>query len=199
MRGPATCRCSEAAAWTSGRTSTTMTFAKICGVVRYAVTAFAGCRDDREAVSTSDTESAYRAGAAIRLTPASSSIATTSRVVGLVGEHHRPEPELSFRARRDALGVSEVRAGARGAPAIVAVSRVLIVLFIVAGTVVIALGLCTPREDPRQRDLRPCTEPARVVRPEQPLVEPRQHVVAPDEPAVSPALEREVDPLRRLR
>jgi len=42
-------------------------------------------------------------------------------------------------------------------------------------------------------------DPPRVVRPEQPLVEPRQHIVAPDEPAVSPALEREVDPLRRRR
>jgi hypothetical protein len=67
-------------------------------------------------------------------------------VVGLMGE--QPEPELSFRARVDAQGVSEVRVGARGAPAIVAITRVLIVLFIVAGAVVIGMVLRTPRENP---------------------------------------------------
>jgi hypothetical protein len=88
---------------------------------------------------------------------ATSSVTEPARaacVVGLAGEH--PEPELSFGARLDAQGVSEVRAGARGAPAIVAMVRVLIVLFIVAGAVVIAMELRTPREGPRRQG--PCTE-----------------------------------------
>jgi hypothetical protein len=42
-------------------------------------------------------------------------------------------------------------------------------------------------------------DPSRVVRPEQPFVELGQHILAPDEPAVPPAFEREVDPLRRRR
>jgi len=87
-------------------------------------------------------------------TPIVTEPARATCVVGLVGEH--PEPELSFGARLDAQGVSEVRAGARGAPAIVAMARVLIVLFIVAGAVVIAMELRTPREDPRRQG--PCTE-----------------------------------------
>jgi hypothetical protein len=68
----------------------------------------------------------------------------------------QPEPALSFGARVDPQGVSEVRAGARGAPAIVAMARVLIVLFIAAGAVVIGMLLRTPREDPRR--CGPCTE-----------------------------------------
>jgi hypothetical protein len=40
-------------------------------------------------------------------------------------------------------------------------------------------------------------DPSRVVRPEQPRVEPRQHVLAPDEPPMSPSLGREIDQLRR--
>ena len=68
-----------------------------------------------------------------------------------------PEPELSFGARLDLQGVSEVRAGARGPVAIAAVARVLIVLLIVAGAVAITMALCAPREDSR-RKLGPCTE-----------------------------------------
>lgn len=82
--------------------------------------------------------------------------ARVTRLVRFADEH--AEPELSFGARLDPQGISEVRAGARGAPAIVAVARVLIVLFIVAGAVVITMGFRTPREDPRRRGLGPCTE-----------------------------------------
>jgi hypothetical protein len=42
-------------------------------------------------------------------------------------------------------------------------------------------------------------DPPRVVRPEQPLVDPGQHILAPDEPAVSLPLEPEVDPFRCQR
>jgi hypothetical protein len=73
-----------------------------------------------------------------RVTPPTSTVTGPARVaciVRLVDE--QPEPELSFSARVDPQGVSEVRAAARGASAIVAIARVLIVLFIVAGAVVI--------------------------------------------------------------
>jgi hypothetical protein len=90
--------------------------------------------------------------------PAASTVLELPRVVGRLAPFTpEPEPALSFGARIDPRGVSEVRAGARGAPAIVALARVLIVLFLVAGAVVIAvvigMGLRTPREDPRRQDL----------------------------------------------
>lgn len=94
---------------------------------------------------------------------AASTVLELPRVVGrLAPLTPEPEPALSFGARIDPRGVSEVRAGPHGAPAIVALARVLIVLFLVAGAVVIAvvigMGLRTPREDHRRQDLGRCTE-----------------------------------------
>lgn len=112
-----------------------------------------------------------------------STVAEPPRIVGLVNEHHHPEraptvaelprtepprierrtelpapePALSFDGQLDLRGVSsKVRADARSPLAVVAV--VLIVLFIVAGAVLIARGGGTSREAPGRKDLGRCTE-----------------------------------------
>lgn len=66
-----------------------------------------------------------------------------------------PEPALSFDGQLNLRGVSKVRADARSPLAVVAV--VLIVLFIVAGVVLVARG-GTQREEFRREDLGRCTE-----------------------------------------
>jgi hypothetical protein len=65
--------------------------------------------------------------------------------------------EFVFGLRHDPRGATEVRAGARGAPAITAVARVLIVLIVVTGIVAVAVGL-RAREAPRRREPGPCIE-----------------------------------------
>jgi hypothetical protein len=113
-----------------------------------------------------------------RPNPATESTVTElPRIVGLVNEHHRPEPaatiaelprterraeppapepELSFGGQLDLRGVSKARADARSPLAIVAV--VLIVLFIVAGVVLVARSGGTRREEPPREELGRCTE-----------------------------------------
>jgi hypothetical protein len=113
-----------------------------------------------------------------------STAAEHPRIVGLVHEHHRPkraqtsivtslcrvqlpriegrteppapEPALSFDGQLDLRGVSKVRADARSPLAVIAV--VLIVLFIVAGVVLVARGGDTRGAEPRREDLGRCTE-----------------------------------------
>jgi hypothetical protein len=65
--------------------------------------------------------------------------------------------EFAFDLQHDPQGVTKVRAGARGVPAITALACSLIVLFVVAGIVAIDMGPRTPREAPRRRET-PCTE-----------------------------------------
>jgi hypothetical protein len=67
-----------------------------------------------------------------------------------------PEPALSFDGQLDLRGVSKVRADARSPLAVVAV--VLIVLFVVAGVVLIARSGGRQREEPHREDLGRCTE-----------------------------------------
>jgi hypothetical protein len=77
-----------------------------------------------------------------------------------VNEHDRPEPapELSFGLRVESQGAGQVRAGAHGKPAIVALQRVLIALVLVAGAMAIVRSLRTSPEQPRRPDLGRCTE-----------------------------------------
>jgi hypothetical protein len=60
---------------------------------------------------------------------------------------------LSFGLRVESQGVRQVRAGARGKPAIVALQRVLIVLVLVGGAVAIVWSLRTSPEQPLCPDL----------------------------------------------
>jgi hypothetical protein len=83
-----------------------------------------------------------------------STVAESPRIVD------RMDPDSSefvFDLQHAPRGATKVRAGARGVPAITALARVLIVLFVVAGIVAIVMGARTPREDPRRRE-NPCTE-----------------------------------------
>lgn len=70
-------------------------------------------------------------------------------------------PALSFDGQLDLRGVSKVRADARSPLAVVAV--VLIVLFIVAGVVLVARSSGTRREEPRREDLGRCIERIEVI------------------------------------
>jgi sugar phosphate permease len=80
-------------------------------------------------------------------------------------DHRPPDPELSFDGRIDIQGVSKVRAGARGTPAIVALQRVLIILGVVVALVAGAVAIVAvvmaaraQREDPQRQGLGRCTE-----------------------------------------